>query len=605
MINRIKSQYSIIDKWYIVSINYIIMMRAKKYLTKFTVISVLLSSLFLNAAYSQDIESATRQIDKQSREDLESKLQLSPEEITKRMNELDQQLDKLHEPAQTPAKGGTAFFIEKITLIGVKSISKKKFSHLIKQYENKEVTLNQIKILAKDIERIYLENGIIAACFVPPQKIKDKTISIKVIEAKMGQLKVSKHPYFDNNKLYKYWKIPQGEVIHYDKISYSLQFMNKNPDRKVKAVLHAGEKPQTTDILLNVKTKQPLHFTASFDREGSPYTGVRKYIAGVRHNNLLNLDDTFIGGYAFGKDFNGTYFYHTIPISHFGTSLMYGYSYNKSFPKKDYTAFLIDSRAKTTSIFLRQDLFRKRKYIGEVYLGIDAKDKISKMAGTPVTKDRLRILTLGNSLLFRGQQNLTQLKTEISQGINGLGAIDLNPLSSRGAKNTFTKLNLTANHKRILPFKPPFNLQLNFECAVQFASTILPSSETFSLGGINSVRGYPAGDYLADEAVQTRTELIVPFVPSFFIPEFVKAGKVSLKKKTSFLLFWDYARGKRRHPSSTEKRTANLMGVGAGLRIQLMPKTILRLEWGFPVKDNTITEEADSFFHFSVDFETN
>ena len=47
-------------------------------------------------------------------------------------------------------------------------------------------------------------------------------------------------------------------------MSKSIQLMNKNADRDVSATLHAGKKPGTTDVLLDVKTRFPIHFFGSF-----------------------------------------------------------------------------------------------------------------------------------------------------------------------------------------------------------------------------------------------------------------------------------------------------------------------------------------------------
>ena len=95
----------------------------------------------------------------------------------------------------------------------------------------------------------------------------------------------------------------------------------------VKASLYAGEKPRTTDVTLDVTTRFPLHFTAGYDREGTPSSGKDRWTVGALHNNFLFVDDTLIFGYTFGKNFYGIYGYHSVPITNFGTSVLYGYSY--------------------------------------------------------------------------------------------------------------------------------------------------------------------------------------------------------------------------------------------------------------------------------------
>jgi hypothetical protein len=117
------------------------------------------------------------------------------------------------------------------------------------------------------------------------------------------------------------------------------------------------------------------------------------------------------------------------------------------------------------------------------------------------------------------------------------------------------------------------------------------------------VRGYPADDYLADRAVLVNTELLIP---AFFIPQSWRLpyAEDSVKEQTTLVAFADYGRGSRIQPADTDKKTKNLLGMGAGVRFNVYNQALLRLEWGFPIADNRpITESGRSRFHFAVDFQ--
>ena len=77
-----------------------------------------------------------------------------------------------------------------------------------------------------------------------------------------------------------------------------------------------------------------------------------------------------------------------------------------------------------------------------------------------------------------------------------------------------------------------------------------------------------------------------------------------VQSTTALLLFFDYSYGRKRGVLSGERKSANLAGLGLGLRIRLFNQIILKLAWGFPVADETITEKGHSRFHFSFDFES-
>ncbi len=558
---------------------------------RLTQIFIVITVFSSYATYAKaNVEQATREIELPTSRDIEKKL--TPLPVKKPV---------IEEEIQIPIRTGPSFFVTKINLSGCESVPSQEFQIITEKYENKELDLEDINNIAKEIEKEYLRKGIIAVCYLPPQDIKDGALTLKIIEARMGELILGeKTKYFNKDMLKFYWDTPSGEILRYDKILQSLNLMNENPDREVRAILHAGKEPGTTDISLEEKTYFPLHPTFSFDREGSVYTGKERTTVGFRHNNLLFLDDIFLSGYMFGREFSGYYFYHKIPFTNFGTSFMYGYSYSKLFPKKELEYFGIESQFRTLSFFLYQNIFKDGNYLGEVYSGLDAEDKKSTIPGGTFNKDRLRVVRVGGNFIHRGfLDGTTFINPEISCGINGLGARKKDALSSRGAANTFSKFNLRVTHQKDLPM----DFQSIINLAGQVSTTKLSPQETFYLGGIKSVRGYPAGDFLADNTFLTNIELLIP-IP--FIPDEIKipSASKSFKDNVKGIVFFDYAYGMQRGTvPEGDKKHVNMASIGAGIRVKLIDKSFLKFEWGFPVGDKPITESGRSRFHISIDCE--
>lgn len=565
----------------------------KRYLwhtNKFIFFLFLYILLIARPVYPQsEIEKATREIDRLRRkEEIEKKLERPAERAPE------------EKPAEAPPKKEEQrLSIKKINLVGCESFLPDDFYPIVKRYEGREVALSELDALTKEIEQEYLKRGIIAAAFVPPQEVQEQTVILQVVEARMGEVQIKEHRYFKKNRINYYWKVPSGEILRYDKIAKSVQLMNKNPDRQVKAALFAGKKPGTTDIMLTPTTRFPVHSTFTYDKEGVTSTGQSRDGVGIRHNNFLGIDDTFLTGYSWGKDFSGRYAYHSVPINSNGASLLYGYSRSRSAPKKEYARSLVRSWAEELTLSLHQDLYKKDKYLGEIYSGFEAKDKTIHTSTGVYNRDRLRVFNVGGNLSHRGVGNITSFSPEYSQGVNGFGSSSKNnPFASRNAKPTYSKLNVGLAHRRAIPF----NLQTNLKFKSQLSSRKLAPQEEFSLGGMDSVRGYPAGDYLADYGLLGSAELLSPL---FFIPQRLRLpyAEESVKDQTTGVIFLDYGWGKRRGPSSTDKASVNMLGVGAGLRASIYDQALLRFEWGFPIGDDSITEEGDSRFHVSIDFQ--
>ena len=535
------------------------------------------------------VDAATSQVDRPFREEAEEKLAPKPEKPP-----------EIEEEIAPPEVEGPKFFIKEITLDGCETIPASEFQPTVDKYENKDVSIEGLNVLAKEIEREYLRKGIIAACFIPPQDIKEGKVTLQVVEAKMGDLDIQDHAHYDKERVRYYWDIKPGEVLQYDKMSKSLQMMNKNPDRNVTATLHAGKRPETTDVRLDVETYFPIHGFATYDEEGQTSTGKERYGFGIRDNNTLFVDDTLLAGYTFGDDFRGWYIYHSVPITNFGTTIMYGYSDSRSNPKKQFEPFGIGSRTQNSSFYVHQDLYKKAEFLGELSFGMDANDKVTTTNEGTLTRDRLRILRLRSTLIHRYPQCITYMTPQVSQGINGLGARRHNQLSSRGSSNTFTKYNLTIRHRRLLPL----DLQANLNFKGQITCEKLASQEQLALGGIDSVRGYPAQDFMADQGLNANFELLVP--STFFIPDSVTLpyAPQPLNKSITGVLFTDHAYGWRDGVIESEEKPETYMGsVGAGVRVRLYNQVLVRCEWGFPIGDKSITESKSPRFHIAVDFE--
>jgi tetratricopeptide (TPR) repeat protein len=198
---------------------------------------------------------------------------------------------------------------------------------------------------------------------------------------------------------------------------------------------------------------------------------------------------------------------------------------------------------------------------------------------------------------------VTYISPEFSEGVNGFGAKSRTALSSRVAQNTFSKFNFGARHTTVWPL----DLQTNINFKSQLADKKLMPQEQFDLGGIDSVRGYTWGDFQGDNGVQANLEIIIP---AYIIPKNMTipylCGK-PLRDYFSGLVFFDYGYAEKRglREDQGEKDNAQLMGVGAGIRVRLLNQGLIRMEWGIPVGDKPITEGAATKgrFHFSIDLE--
>jgi tetratricopeptide (TPR) repeat protein len=283
---------------------------------------------------------------------------------------------------------------------------------------------------------------------------------------------------------------------------------------------------------------------------------------------------------------------------------MYGYSQTRSYPKKDYAQFELSSKLESYSVFVYQDLFQKDEYKGEISAGLEKSNKrVVSGAGGDLNVDRLTTATVGTTFIGRGAGSSASFRPSLSQGLNFLGARRKSEFSSRQAENTPTRINLSAAFKQALVK----NYQASIKFTGQLASEKLTPQQELYLGGIDSVRGYPSGDYLADSGFYTNMELLVP---TPFVPDWIKVpyGERPIKDEITGVLFFDYGIGSKRGMIQGEQSERRMASIGAGVRVRVLNQALLRLEWGIPLDplvNRPLTECGGNRprLHFSIDFQ--
>ena len=109
-----------------------------------------------------------------------------------------------------------------------------------------------------------------------------------------------------------------------------------------------------------------------------------------------------------------------------------------------------------------------------------------------------------------------------------------------------------------------------------------------SLGGADTVRGYPEGDYFADEGVLVNAEYLVPF---FFLPETWKmpGSKNRMRDQLDMAFFWDGGYGRFKDPASGQKASDHLSGAGVGFRARMSDAIYFTTDfaWAIGAKPNS------------------
>jgi len=336
------------------------------------------------------------------------------------------------------------------------------------------------------------------------------------------------------------------------------------------------------------------------DNQGSDSSGKQRLGFTLRDSNLTGLDDTLYTGTIFGRHFGSVFTNYVFPVPQTDTKLSFNFSHSQVNPKKYLKPLGVNGISQNYTGQIEQRVLWKDHMTLDLFSSLEFKESRTKILSGTYYRERLRILHAGASAHVEDLWGATDIEAQGSFGVNGLGAaIHADPSNGRqGVDPAFFVL--TGNFSRLQ--RLPYGMMLNAKGNAQFPTEKLTSSEALYLGGANSVRGYPEGDYLADCGYYTNVELIVP---SFFIPEGWHLPFVSqtLRSQIQLVAFWDEGYGRLRGPSDSEAANRFLMGAGGGLRIHLFRNIYARTEWACGIGDFPLTDSNRYQFHFRIQAE--
>ena len=215
----------------------------------------------------------------------------------------------------------------------------------------------------------------------------------------------------------------------------------------------------------------------------------------------------------------------------------------------------------------------------------DISETRTKVLSGTSRRDRFRVLRFQPQGWWNDSQGGWVFSPGLSLGLKAFGAMsENNPVASRpGADPNFIKFRVDVKRVQTMPW----STQAVLDLTGQLSTSKLTPSDELSLGGATGVRGYPEGDYLADQGVVARFDYLVPL---FFLPGGWRT-----------VAFIDRGYGHLRAVTGEERSSRNPMGVGVGLVFLGSKGLTARVEWGFSVGDDPLTDDSHSRVHLRIE----
>ncbi len=459
------------------------------------------------------------------------------------------------------------------------------------------------------VEKAYHDKGLqTVSVAVPQQDAQRGFVVLKVTENRVGRLRVKGSRYFDlKNIKDNAPSLKEGVLPNFQDVTKDIVALNRWSDRRITPALRAGIAPGTVDVDLNVEDTYPLHGSVELNNKQSPSTTPLRTSVSMHYDNLWQLGHSMTWTYQVApmnpKDamvISGSYLART-EIDWLSV-LVYGLVSDSSVATVGGANVVgpgqvVGGRAVLT-LPAKGDLFQT------LSLGVDYKDfKQTLQLGSDAFGSPVTYVPLVGSYgaTWQGEGRLTQLNATVTTGLRGIGS-SRDEFDAKRFDATASFITLHADISHTQDFAGGFQLYAKLQG--QAADQPLVSSEQFSLGGQDTVRGYLESEVLGDYGVAGTLELRTPNLARYLEQKLPNPLGESIKYNAfddmRFFTFVDGGNARIFQPLPDQQSHFDLASYGVGLRMKTLRYLNSIVFVGMPLTSQQVTVANHPRFSFRV-----
>ncbi len=511
--------------------------------------------------------------------------------------------------------GNTAFLADRlldasldVTLPGVQPDP---HARRVRDLIGKPVTLEQLEQARVAVTLVYVNAGFInSGAVLDDQPVGDGAVVMRIIEGRLSDVKIQGNDRL--NEAYLKSRIDRAGVqpLNLNRLRDQLEVLRQNPNiSQINAELRPGADLGESVLDVRVAENETLQLGFVFDNHRSPSVGAERLSAFVSHENLLGFSDrlyvqaaltdggfkdfTVIGNLDGGTPFSEwpeIFFNYAIPITSADTTLTF------SFQKTDSTVIDaafddldIKSELYSYGITVRHPLYRTPSSELAIFAGLNVKQNDTELLGEPFSfspgaqsgESNATLIRLGQEYFYRDAQQALALRSTLTIGVD---LFDATINSGATADGQFWAWLGQAQYVRRLGES---NVQGVARASMQFTDQSLLAIEQFSVGGVDTVRGYRENTSVRDNGAAGSLELRVPLYQQ-------PAKEIDVTLIPFFDVGYAY-----NHVNAPESEF--LWSVGVGVNANVGRHFSTQIYWGLPLND--IDDEDDNLQDYGVHFQ--
>lgn len=500
--------------------------------------------------------------------------------------------------AAKPAAPEARFDIDEFRVEGADNLPQIEIEAAVYPFLGPNKSAQDVEKARAAVEKAYHDKGLqTVSVGVPQQDAQRGFIVLKVAENRVGRLRVKGSRYFDlKNIKDNAPSLKEGTLPNFQDVTKDIVALNRWADRRITPALRAGVAPGTVDVDLNVEDTYPLHGSIELNNKQSPSTTPLRTSVSMHYDDLWQLGHSMTWTYQVApmnpKDamvVSGSYLART-EIDWLSV-LVYGLVSDSAVATVGGANVIgpgqvVGGRAVLT-LPSKGDLFQT------LSLGVDYKEfkqtlKLGSDAfDSPVTYVPL-VGTYGAT--WQGDGHLTQLNATITAGLRGVGS-SRDEFDAKRFDATASFITLHADISHTQDFAGGFQLYAKLQG--QVADQPLVSSEQFSLGGQDTVRGYLESEVLGDYGIAGTLELRTPNLAQYMQQKLPNplgdAIKFNAFDEWRFFAFVDGGNARIHEPLPDQQSHFDLASYGVGMRMKTLRYLNSVVFVGMPLTSQQVT----------------
>jgi hemolysin activation/secretion protein len=483
--------------------------------------------------------------------------------------------------------------VEGTTLLPVIQVEKAVYPHL-----GEKKTLADVEQARGALEAAYHSAGYLTVVVsIPEQKVDGGVVKLQVTEAPVGRLRVVGSRYFSLGDIKAAApELSEGQVPNFPQMQTELAALNRSADRRITPVLRPGKTPGTVEVDLKVEDELPLHGSLDVNNRYSQDTTPTRVGASLRYDNLWDRQ------HSLGLTLQG------VPENP-NESRVLSMNYSWPLASGNYLAFYGVKSESDVAAVGTLNVVGKGTILGARYilplraqddffqtatLGVDHKDfsQAVNLIGsggfnTPIT---YMPFTLGWDGSWLDGARSTRLGVAFNFHLRGLVGDEQEFADKRfKGRPGYAYLRGTALQTYTLPSGWGASARMSWQLSPQ----PLISNEQFTIGGVDTVRGYLESAASGDTGLALSLEASTPNW----------ANRVSdTLDEVRLLAFVDGGKVKVLSPITADEYY-NLVGAGLGLRVKGWRGASATLDWALAMQDLAGTRQGDSRVYFKLGYE--